>query len=437
MAIGTRRYSDPGRLVAGRLGIESVHTVYSTHGGQTPQALISRAACDIWEGRFRTVAIGGAESWRTRQRLKKAGVTPDWTVQDPEDHPDEVFGAPLRMGSKLENSLGFGDPLDAYPLFETAIRHAAGRSPAEHAEHVARLWQDFNVVARTNPFAAISEPITSTMMKTVNPENRLISHPYPKLEVANNSVDQAAAVLLTSVGEARRQGISPDEWVFLHGSGEANDTDSVTARASLHSSQPIRAAATAALAEAGIVMDDVALLDVYSCFPSAVQIGAEALGIGLDRPLTVTGGLTFAGGPWNNYVTHAVATMVEQLRGRPGDFGLCTANGGLLTKHAVGVYSTRPPERMIASPVTRTDFGSREVVPDHAGTARVAGYTVRYATDGEKTHGFAVCEIPGGQRLLARFDDPDLLDWFTENEGVGRTVEVSGTTLRSVEPVSK
>ena len=143
VAIGTRRYSDPGRLVAGRLGIESVHTVYSTHGGQSPQALISRAACDIWEGRFRTVAIGGAESWRTRQRLKKAGETPDWTVQDPEDHPDEVFGAPLRMGSKLENSLGFGDPLDAYPLLETAIRQRrrpeSGRARRSRGPAVARL----------------------------------------------------------------------------------------------------------------------------------------------------------------------------------------------------------------------------------------------------------------------------------------------------------
>ena len=42
-----------------------------------------------------------------------------------------------------------------------------------------------------------------------------------------------------------------------------------------------------------------------------------------ERDLTVTGGMTFAGGPWNNYVTHGVATMVGVLREDPGDLGLC------------------------------------------------------------------------------------------------------------------
>ena len=152
----------------------------------------------------------------------------------------------------------------------------------------------------------------------------------------------------------------------------------------------------------------------------------------------MTGGLTFAGGPWNNYVTHAVATMMEQLRGRPGDFGLCTANGGLLTKHAVGVYSTRPPERMIASPVTRTDSGFQ------GGGSGPRGLGTRGGLHGPIRHGrredsrirrlrdagwSTICSAVSTTRTS--------WIWFTENEGVGRTVQVSGTTLRSVERVSR
>ncbi|MFX6031732.1 hypothetical protein ABTE99_19350, partial [Acinetobacter baumannii] len=79
---------------------------------------------------------------------------------------------------------------------------------------------------------------------------------------------------------------------------------------------------------------------------SAIQVACDELGISATDPrgLSVTGGLPFFGGPGNNYVTHAIAEMVDKLRAAPGSYGLVTANGGLLTKHAAGLYSTRRPE---------------------------------------------------------------------------------------------
>src|SRR5207244_6690330 len=104
----------------------------------------------------------------------------------------------------------------------------------------------------------------------------------------------------------------------------------VSERADLHSSPAIRAAGRAVFGLAGVGIDDVAHVDLYSCFPSAVQIGAAELGLGLaetDRPLTVTGGLSFAGGPGNNYSTHAIAPMADVLRADPGPHGLVTGLG--------------------------------------------------------------------------------------------------------------
>ena len=65
-----------------------------------------------------------------------------------------------------------------------------------------------------------------------------------------------------------------------------------------------------ALEMAGLTIDDVAIVDLYSCFPSAVQLGAQSLGLDINRQLTRTGGLSFAGGPWNNYVMHSISTVV-------------------------------------------------------------------------------------------------------------------------------
>ena len=168
--------------------------------------------------------------------------------------------------------------------------------------------------------------------------------PYTKLLNSNIQTDQAAALILCSDAVARELGIDRERWVHPHAAGHAYDHWFVSEREDLHSSPAIRFAARAALEAAGAGIDEIAHLDVYSCFPSAVQIGCRELGIdpfAETRPLTVTGGLTFAGGPGNNYVTHAIATLVERLREDPGSLGLTTAVGWYLTKHAVGIYGTR------------------------------------------------------------------------------------------------
>lgn len=429
VAIGTRLYSNPGALVAASLGI-TVDTIgYTTHGGHSPQMLVNRAAWNIAAGKRSVVAIGGAESWRTRRLLKKAGTPPDWTMQDATQQPDELIGSHLSMATEAEARLGFGDPLDAYPMLESAIRAEAGRTIAEQNAVIARLWSSFSAVAVDNPYAALRRQVSADDIIRVDRDNRLISHPYRKLAVSNNDVDQAAAVIMTSYERARALGYAADDLVFLHGFGEAVDCDSLVARESFTRSNAIQAAASDALAMSRATMDDIELIDVYSCFPSAVQIGARALGLDLSAPLTVTGGLTFAGGPWNNYVTHAIATMVQKLRERPDALGMCTANGGLLTKHAVGVYGARPPSAQIVEPRVRRCDTAIPVLEELDGAATIRATTVRYARDDVPHHGFVIADAPGGNRILARTDDPDLLHELESADLAGRTGIVRGTAL--------
>ena len=176
----------------------------------------------------------------------------------------------------------------------------------------------------------------------------MISWPYTKLMNSNNMVDQGAVD--HPAARPRRPPLcrSPPSVGFSRTREPTRTTRTRSANApSCTGHRPSGSPGGRALELAGVGVDDIDLVDVYSCFPSAVQVAAAELGLPLDdpdRPLTVTGGLTFAGGPWNNYVTHSIATMAERLAANPGQRGLITANGGFLTKHSFGVYGSEPPE---------------------------------------------------------------------------------------------
>jgi acetyl-CoA C-acetyltransferase len=426
--IVSRAYPDPGALVAELAGVRGARTVLTTDGGQTAQALLDRAARRIHDGELDAVLVCGGESWRTRNRIRARGESSPWRTQPEGTRPDESFGAPLDMTSADEAAVGLTDPVQAYPMVENALRARHGRTIGEQQEVAARLWAGFSEVAAGNPYAAIRRIHTAEEIATVGPANRMIGFPYPKLMNSNSSVDQAAALLVCSAERARATGVPPERWVFLQGAGEADDVHHLSNRWDLASSPAIRTAGAAALDLAGVGVDDLAHVDLYSCFPSAVQVAAAELGLGLDRPLTVTGGLTFAGGPWNAYVLHSVATMAGRLREEPDAYGLVSANGGLLTKHAVGVYGCRPPAAgsRVARVQDRVDaLPRRDAAPDHRGGATIETYTVEHDREGRPVRAIVAALLADGRRVMAAGDDTALLDRLLVDGAIGTTVTIA------------
>jgi acetyl-CoA C-acetyltransferase len=247
---------------------------------------------------------------------------------------------------------------------------------------------------------------------------------------ANLDTDQSAAVIMCSVDAARALAVPEEKWVFPWSGADAHDHWFVSERADLHSSPAIRVAGGAALRLAGLGIDDVAHVDLYSCFPSAVQIGAAELGLGLDepdRPLTVTGGLSFAGGPGNDYAMHSIAAMVDVLRTDPGSKGLVTALGWYITKHSMGVYSTEPPPDGFrhAQPQAEVDaLPRREAIADYDGPVTIESYTVMHERDGEPAIGLVACLLPDGRRTWANTNEPALMKSMTLEEFVGRPAAV-------------
>jgi acetyl-CoA C-acetyltransferase len=364
--------------------------------------------------------------------FRSTGDKPAWTVQDESVAPTEVLGGDFEMMHPYELARGIAMPVQVYPMFEQAFRRAQGRAIDEHLVRISELWARFSEVAAANPNAWIQRAYTAEEIRTPGPDNRWIGFPYPKLMNSNNNVEQGAALVLCSAEAAERLGVPREQWVFPHSGTDAHDTYGLSNRENLHSSPAMRAAGRTALELAGIGVDDLSLVDLYSCFPSAVEIAANEIGLPLDdasRPLTVTGGLSFAGGPWNNYVTHAIATVADRLREAPaGSYGLCTANGGFITKHAMGVYGNEPPAQGfrwqdVQDEVDRAP--TREAVPEHDGEAVIETWTVMHDREGRPENGLAAVLTPEGRRAWATTQDADALKVLLTDEMIGRTVSVS------------
>ncbi|MEB4209963.1 acetyl-CoA acetyltransferase [Mycobacterium sp. 94-17] len=432
------QYRDPGLLLGQRIGASDFGTRYSPVGGNVPQSLVNQACLDIQRGHVRAVLLAGAETWRTRRGLRARGGRLAWTEQDASVPMAEVSGDDVPMAGDAEIRISLDRPAYVYPMFEEALRVANGESIDDHLKRIGALWARFNAVAVDNPNAWIHTPLDADDISRPGPQNRMISWPYTKLMNSNNMVDQGAALVLTSVGEATRLGVPPQRWVFPHAGTDAHDTPSIAERHELHRSTAIRIAGARALELAGLGIDDIDYVDLYSCFPSAVQVAAAELGLSLGdprRPLTVTGGLTFAGGPWSNYVMHSIATMAELLVANPGRRGLITANGGYLTKHSFGVYSTEPPAEfrwedtqaaVDREPTTRAVVG-------WAGNGTVEAWTTPFDRDGRPEKAFLAVRTPDGARALAVVTDGAGAQASVRDDIGGATVAVAAdgsATLR-------
>jgi acetyl-CoA C-acetyltransferase len=405
----------------------------TTVGGNSPQLLMNELAPAVARGDVRAALVGGTECVYTRWRARREPkIWLDWTQAD--DPPCAIVVGDPRAGTNdYEMAHTAIAPTQIYPLFETALRADAGHTVEEHQIAVSELWATFAATAAANPHAWSRVAYSPAEIRTPGPENRIVTFPYVKRMCANIDVDQAAALLLCSYELARDLGVPEDRLVFPLAGSDAHDHFFFSERDTLHSSPAIAAAGRAALDAAGVGVDDVAQFDLYSCFPSAVEIALGALGLrgpggGDARPLTVTGGLGFAGGPANDYPTHAIAGMVEACRRDPGSVGMVSALGWYVTKHSIGLYSTAPPERgFVRADGTSTQAAvdalpRREVAGVYSGPADVEATAVVFERDGAPSVAIVSTLTPDGRRALANTRDPSALQDMTEKAWEGRRV---------------
>jgi len=419
------KYANAAHALARACGVNARQYATTPHGGNMPQTLVNLTARQIADGGVDFVVLAGGESARTRTSVKDASLL-DWPQVDDAPHAEPIVDD-LSLLNEEEIRLGIMLPVQIYPLFESALRAAAGRTVATHERRIADLWSRFSAIAAGNAFAWSRTAMTAEEILRVSPDNRMIGLPYRKVMNSNNQVNMAAALLMCSAERAASLGVPRDRWVFPLSGTDCHEHQYVSNRWSFAETPAVRRGGELALNLAGVGIDDVSLIDLYSCFPSAVQLGAASLGLGVTRQLTLTGGLSFGGGPWNNYVMHAIATAVSRLRAAPDDRAFIWANGGFATKHAFGVYATKPPSDgfRYASPQAEIDVLPRRELAlgdDAAGNATIEAYTVMHDRDGRPERLIASAIRADTSRAWIVSDDPTVADRFVHGEHVGDAV---------------
>lgn len=287
------RLNNPPKVISKALGIEPHHGFTTYTGGNTPQMLVNHFAEEIAEGRADVVLTIGGEVLASQLKQALNGVDMNhWGDGDEPIAPEFKLGSNRDGVNKTERDHGLSYPPNTYPIFESALRKAAGRSLEDHSRWLGEFMHPFTAMAAQNPYAWFASERSPEEISTVSPSNRMVSFPYTKYLNSVLRVDQGGAWLMMSAGKAKELGVPEDRWVFLHGCADAHEIWNVTERVDLHSSPAIRTMGEEAFEMAGWTISDVDFIDLYSCFPSAVATACLELGIATDDPrgLTVTGG---------------------------------------------------------------------------------------------------------------------------------------------------
>jgi len=426
------RHHDPAGLVADRLGLAGVEARCGGMGGNVPQWLVNRAAELVLAGARPCVVIVGGEALATRRAARRLGRHLDW----PADGGFPTLWPELEadMGvHPVERAHGLSAATASYALIESALARRRHLDPAAHRRAMGTLMAPCSEVAAKNPYAWFPTARTPDELVTVTPANRMICHPYPKLLNAVLDVDMAAAVVVTDSRRASELGLGPGEVAHVAAWAQATEVWHVAARPDPSRAPALAAAAAGALQAAGLDADQVGLYDLYGCFPSALAVAAESIGVGDRDVLTATGALPYHGGPGSNYTTHAIANVVHALRAGTAASALVHGNGYYLTKHAIGIYTSAPgpaepsahrdpPEPASSGPELTVVHG-----PDGSEPGTVVAATVPFDRDGRPSPGVVLAELAGGRRTVARADE-ELTTAILADQAVGAAVVLRDDT---------
>lgn len=430
--IAFRDITDACAPLSAALRIAPAQTLQSEGpNGDSPIMLLNEAANRIGAGQARIALVCGAEALRTaaaRTAAAQGGRK-----------PDQLREASHRRQLGYAQSYGLVAPVDVYPLYENGLRAKLGQSLGEAQAESGAIWSRFSQTAAANENAWIRKPVSADEVITPSESNRPIAFPYTKLQVANSAVNQGAGFIVTSVGEARRRGIAEDKWIYVGNGAAAHEADSWLKRDTYDHSASMEVSILKALELNQVRPADLGAVELYSCFPCIPKLARRIIDWPLDKPASQFGGLTFGGGPIGNYMSHAVASMVDALRAAPGT-GLLFANGGYATHNHSIVVSSQP---IPAASFPRSyDFqaeadAARGAIPaldkDYAGPARLETFTVFHGRDGTPRAGVVVALTPAGTRVLAQVPGTDAATIERLTSAAGTPVGAAGQIARGDE----
>jgi acetyl-CoA C-acetyltransferase len=410
-----------------RLDIRPDKQLYTWVGATAPQWFVNQAADKIITGKAKVALICGGEAIHSKKIKAKAKGIPfeQWNFPVKEswmagDLRDPLTAEELKYGLSL--------PIHIYPLFENALRHHESLSIEEHRKELGEFCAGFSSIASLNDYAWFKTPKSREEIEIPSDTNPMVAFPYTRSMCSIMQVDQAAALFMTNEQTAMELGVPRDKWIYLIGSGDASDIWHVSERKNFFSSPSVKVATEKAMAQADVSLENIDFFDFYSCFPCAPRIVRNMLEISKNdpRPLTVTGGMQYFGGPGNNYALHAICTMAEKLRHNPDSIGLVQALSWFISKHSVGIYASQgkaSPKRQIPPESCQAELDKIEgppLIDQASGDAVVETYTLFHDRSGQPIDAVIIGRLDNGARFLAKTErDKDLLAAMMENEFIG------------------
>lgn len=389
-------------------GVSADRLIYADVGGQSSQAMVNELAGAIRRGEIEVALIVGAEANGTAKRARKAGFELDWRLPSTISFDNRLSSFPILNRTEIRHGI-VSMPL-AYSLLENARRMALGKSREDYAADMAQLWSAFSQKSLHRDHAQFARRWNADELMSEAEGNYQLTDIYRRWHVAQDAVDLGGALILTSAGKARELGVEPGKMVWLAGAAETKEPP-LSERADLVNPKALDHAMQAALDQAGVAPADLGPVDIYSCFPVAVLAAVDRRGDAARAPgdYTLTGGLSFFGGPGNGYPLYSLAAMVEALRRDGSKPAMVTANGGVMSKQAVGIYTAAQPTRAWGGEIAR-GYAPKCVELDATpqGKARILTF-VRPVTKGVAGPATLLLEMASGGRAMAVADNaPDI-----------------------------
>ena len=421
-------YKEPGKYLIEELNLGSRPRSVLVKVGISQQQIIDTAATDIAQGKIRSALIVGGEArYALVQSLKNNTL---YREMDLPGEPDEYMKPDEELYQPDETEQMGLMAAPYYCVQETALRFAEKLSPKDHLQRINTIYENFSKVAQKNQHAWDRKSYSAN---DLNPSstNPMIAYPYTKKHNSNWNVNQASALLLTSESLANSLNIPKIKRIYPLQSAENNHMMAVIQRPNLAISKGLELAGEKTLEFMDRFQIKKPILEIYSCFPLAVQQFIKVLNLDPLDKLTVTGAMPFAGGPLNNYMLHSTAQMVETIRNNQNKIGLVTGVSGLMTKQGICLWASEPVTEFSVQNVTAEAAIFDKPVPMSSkskGVARVLGYTVIYENK-LPIRAVFYCEDSNHERKVLSSTNDETIQSCMEGEWVHKELKFKENSL--------
>jgi len=424
---GFWRYRDPGKWIAEKNNFSNAKTSVNKIG-VLQQHLINNTCNKIIKGEIRAGLILGGESRAKMIAALKEGV--EYKEMELSTNPDQYVKAKDDLyGEGEAEALGLM-AVGYYAVMESAMRKSKSLTLKEHEDYLGSMYAEFSEIASKNQYAASDKSISKDQIMLANNDNKPMAYPYNKYHCTSWNVSQASAILICEEELADQLNISKQKRIYPMASSETNHMIALIQRPSLISSAGLKLASekiNEVVDENSINLD---FIDLYSCFPVAVQQFENVLNLNTKISKTITGAMPFAGGPLNNYMLHATVQALLKLRNQSGN-SLITGVSGMMTKQSFCLWSSEYQIPFYHVDVTKKAQQLDKPIPISKakhGNGIVIGYTVLYEGT-QPSLGVFYIEDSQGERKVVTSQDKEIISSMREKEWIEKEISYHGNQV--------